>query len=545
VNAGTGIRERAGVGCAVIAAVTASAVYLFGPPGVDAPAHLFQTWEFSHHGYTIWNNYWYAGRYQFVTYSVLFYPLAAAVGIPVVSVAAAAVMGGAFAMVLERRFGALARGPSAAFAVTAPIVVMVFGMYPFLAGASAAISAIAMAQRRSKVGFGVAAAVTAGFSPLAFLLLLVGLATAVVGARRPLRELAERRVQVAIVGMLVLAAAAWSRLFATSGFYAYSVIDLVILLAFCATGLYLAWPGRKAGPLRWFYVVYLVVNITAFLVPTPIGSNAIRLFSIAGGPMLWLSARVGRRCSPVAVAAIVSTAIAVQMAPVVADAYAAANDPAAAPSFWAPVERFLVTHGDRQHRVEVVATWGHWEAYYLASRGIPLARGWFRQDDYPTNSVLYRGDELTATAYRSWLRATAVRYVLLPSGGLDYTATSEAALLRSGGSGLSVVARLPNWTVYRLARTAALLTGPGTARIMGMSSEAVRMAVSRPGVYTLRVRYSPYWQATAGACASARPDGMTAVSVTSPGVYTIRVTASAGVFEQTLAGEPVGCQGGG
>src|SRR4051794_23609421 len=56
------------------------AVGLAIPPSGDAPSHLFQTWIFRHSGYELWNNYWYAGRYEFVTYSVFYYPLAAAFG---------------------------------------------------------------------------------------------------------------------------------------------------------------------------------------------------------------------------------------------------------------------------------------------------------------------------------------------------------------------------------------------------------------------------------------------------------------------------------
>ena len=47
-----------------------------GRRGVDLPSHLFQTWLYSHAGFNLWNNYWYAGRYEFVTYSVLYYPVA-------------------------------------------------------------------------------------------------------------------------------------------------------------------------------------------------------------------------------------------------------------------------------------------------------------------------------------------------------------------------------------------------------------------------------------------------------------------------------------
>jgi hypothetical protein len=57
--------------CFAIAAVAASA--LTAP--ATRRAHLFQTCH-RHGGFEVWN-YWYAGRYEFVSYSVLYYALAA------------------------------------------------------------------------------------------------------------------------------------------------------------------------------------------------------------------------------------------------------------------------------------------------------------------------------------------------------------------------------------------------------------------------------------------------------------------------------------
>ena len=59
-------------------------------PGVDWAAHAYQRTFLLQHGFAIWNNFWYAGRYSFVTYSVLYYPLAALLGIRVLAVASIA-----------------------------------------------------------------------------------------------------------------------------------------------------------------------------------------------------------------------------------------------------------------------------------------------------------------------------------------------------------------------------------------------------------------------------------------------------------------------
>ena len=65
---------------ATLAGLLGGALVWFGPPGTDLAAHLYQRAFFDSDGFSLWNNYWYAGRYSFVTYSLLYYPLAALVG---------------------------------------------------------------------------------------------------------------------------------------------------------------------------------------------------------------------------------------------------------------------------------------------------------------------------------------------------------------------------------------------------------------------------------------------------------------------------------
>src|SRR6059058_107894 len=91
--------------CALIGGSVALSFGLSTPGSGDAPSHLFQTWLFSHRGFQLWNNYWYAGRYEFVTYSVFYYPLAAALGQLAVVVPAAALLTGGVARVLQGEWG--------------------------------------------------------------------------------------------------------------------------------------------------------------------------------------------------------------------------------------------------------------------------------------------------------------------------------------------------------------------------------------------------------------------------------------------------------
>ena len=136
---------------------------LGGPPGVDQPAHLFQTWFFEHVGFGLWNNLWYAGRYEFVNYSLLYYPLASVVPQVVISVVSCAILAGGFAVAARREWGDAANLPSIAWAVMAPAVTMISGDYPFLAGAAAAVAAPVLLQRGNRMWAWVAMVLALGF----------------------------------------------------------------------------------------------------------------------------------------------------------------------------------------------------------------------------------------------------------------------------------------------------------------------------------------------------------------------------------------------
>ncbi len=99
------------------AATLATLLAWLGPPGSDLAAHAYQRSLYVQEGFELWNNFWYAGRYSFVTYSVLYYPLAALLGIKLLAVATIATAALAFAVVLGREWGPTARWSSRTFAV--------------------------------------------------------------------------------------------------------------------------------------------------------------------------------------------------------------------------------------------------------------------------------------------------------------------------------------------------------------------------------------------------------------------------------------------
>ena len=83
----TSVVQREATLAAGAAASLAAALVWLGPPGSDLAEHAYQRTLFLNDGFALWNNFWYAGRYSFVTYSTLYYPLAALLGIRLLAVA--------------------------------------------------------------------------------------------------------------------------------------------------------------------------------------------------------------------------------------------------------------------------------------------------------------------------------------------------------------------------------------------------------------------------------------------------------------------------
>src|SRR5438093_1549196 len=255
-------------------AASLAAVLLWAtPPGIDWAAHTYQRTFLLQHGFAIWNNFWYAGRYSFVTYSLLYYPLAALLGIRLLAVATVATAAYAFAAVLWRQWGPSTRWSSRTFAVVWAGIVL-SAAFPFALGAALALLALWALQARAHWRFALLAALTLAASPLAFLLLVLVIAGPALARRRPTSQL----------------------------------VVPVFALAF-------SW----------------------------------------------------------------------NVSPLVTSAQSGETHPDKSAAYWAPAVRFLHKHLQPGFRVEAVDTAGHWPAVYLARAGIPIARGWFRQDDFPQN----------------------------------------------------------------------------------------------------------------------------------------------------------------
>ncbi|HET7573038.1 MAG TPA: hypothetical protein VFJ77_10285 [Gaiellaceae bacterium] len=518
---------------AAAAAVVAALLAWLGPPGSDLAAHAYQRTLFLQHGFTLWNNFWYAGRYSFVTYSLLYYPLAALLGIRLLAVATVALAALAFAVVLWREFGPASRWSSRTFAVVWGGIVL-SAAFPFALGFALALLAIWALQGERRWRFALLTALTLAASPLAFLLLAIVLA----GVALDRRSALPRNVGPALA---VAAAAAtegvlW-RLFSDGGRFPFSLAEAAAAAAFCGAGLLFTWRVESARVLRFVFGVYLAAVVGAYLVPSELGENVARL-RYAAIPLIVLVFSLRRWRPLVPGLAVVALAVAWNVSPLVGSWLQGQADVTARSSTWPAPIAYLRSHLDPGYRVEAVDTQGHWPAAYLADAGIPIARGWFRQDDFPVNAVLY--GKPGAGAYLAWLRSLGVEYVVLANAPPDYSARVEARIVRDGAAGLRPVFRSADVTVYRVPRPRPIVTGPGDPRLVALTESTLRLRLSEGGSYRIAVRWSPYWTASDG-CLSRGGDGMLRLRALGPREIRLAFRLNTDRVLDTLAGDGPEC----
>jgi hypothetical protein len=517
---------------AVLAAGAAAAVSALlvwaAPPGVDIAAHIYQRTLFLQHGFELWNNFWYAGRYSFVTYSLLYYPLAAVIGIRLLAVATVAAASLAFSVIVWREWGPRALWSSRTFPVVWAAIVL-SAAFPFALGAALALLALWAAQARRLRRFAPLALLTLAASPVAFLLLALVLAGVGVGRHTERRFLVGAGLVIGGLGFVELAL--W-RLFPSAGIYPFSWEELTAVLVFCAFATALTWRNERARALRFVFPVYAVVCVAAFAVPSGLGDNIARLRFLAIPVAILVLALRDWRPLPVCVLAL-GLATFWNLSPLAFNFAQAASDPAATASYWAPAVRYLKAHLSPNYRVEAVDTVGHWDVVYLPQAGIPLARGGFRQDDFPENAVLY--GRLGPKAYVSWLHQLGIGYVVLTSAPPDYSAEAEAKLVGRGLGQLRLVFRTAELRIYAVRSPRPLITGPGRARITSFTQGAITATVTRPGIYRVAVRASPYWHVTRG-CVAAGDDGMIRLHVPSAGNVRLSFALSASGALKAITG---------
>jgi hypothetical protein len=493
--------------CALVAAASAAIVAWVGPPGGDAAAHLYRT-ELVREGVLVWDNLWFAGHYPLASYSVLYYLFAALVGNELLVVAGAIVSAALFAALARNEWGEAARWPARAYAVLAATPLFT-GTYSYALGIAAALGALRLLQLGRRRAAVAAAALALGFAPLAFAFLCLALAAAAIDRRKLDLPVAAALSVVAALELAVLF------VFPSSGRYPFSPLSLAAALTVSALGAALAF--RRAPALAWFFALWAAVALVAFAIPSPFGDNLTRLRMLVF-PLVLVAAAVARFRPRALAAAALAVALVYNLGPDLSALPKRLGDVRTAEArFWQPA--LDVVGNDPNHRVEVVPSFGHWEAYWVPRAGIALARGWYRQIDLVENPELY-GEPLRPEAYRRWLDRLGVRFVLLPNARLGpMGASREADLLRSGRAGLEEVFRGTDWTVYAVPDPTPILAG---GRLTRLTHSELAGGVEAAGAHLLRVRWSPYWEAAGDVCVEPGPDGLTILKARRAGSFSLR-----------------------
>jgi hypothetical protein len=511
----------------------AALLVALAPPTGDAPAHLYRT-LLVREGVLVWDNLWYGGHYPLASYSLLYYLPAALVGNLPLVVAAVVISAVLFASLVEREWGAAGIWPARAFGVLAAGPIFV-GTYSYALGLAGGLGTLCALQRGRRWLAAGAAGLTLGFSPLAFVFLcLVLLALASVRGRFSRGAAAFAAV---IAGIAAVQLAALIR-FPSSGPYPFRLLELGAVLTVTILGALLARQASRGAPLASFFVVWGSASVVMFVVATPVGENLTRLRSLVF-PLMLLAAFVARFRPRWLAGLALAAALAYNIAPYAAPMLERTDLRPAHRAFWAGAVDFLHEHSGPNYRVEVVPTFDHWEAYWLPRAGIPLARGWYRQIDIARNELFYE-DRLAAGAYRDWLRSMGVRYVVLPETRLGQKGEErEAALLRSGRSGLDRVFFDGKVAVYDLPRPAPILTGPGSPRITRFDHSRIEGMLTVAGTYSLKIRHTRYWRVRAGSvCVVRVADGMTQLRATGPGRFVLAVPERPASLVRLLVGRP-------
>ncbi len=548
---------------AAVAGALAVLYLIWAPPSLDLAAAEYRAWLFGHAGWAIWDAQWYGGHHL-PGYSVVFPPLAWALGPRLLGALAVVAAATLFERLAHARYGPgawLGASWFAAGAATALFsgrITFALGLVPALAAlwalqrssavkptpsiadadrAGGAEDARAPAARRvcarpeatgparssarpALVGLAIAlAALTPLASPVdALFLALAGVAY----------WLGERRAAgIAIAAAAMLPVAVLAVLFPEGGIEPFAFSAFWPVLAFAAAALVLL--PRAERTLRIGVVLYALGCAAAFVLDTPAGGNVVRLGALAAGPVAALVLWPRRRTALLLLAPFL---LWWQWSAAVRDVSTASGDPSVHAAYYAPLLAELHRLGagaDGAHagaRVEIPFTRLHWEARWVAGGAedaaavvagtaegselgpIPLARGWERQLDLEVNPLFY-GDQtgappLTPARYRAWLERMAVRWVAVPDVRLDYSAKDEARLIARGLAYLRLVWRDAHWRLYAVADPAPLADAP--ARVLHAGTEGLALAVPRPATIALRVRWTPYWAVVQGdACVE--PDG--------------------------------------
>jgi hypothetical protein len=516
----------------------AFAYLVFGLPSGDLAAATYRGDLFARFGFTLWDSGWYGGHYL-PGYSLLAPALGALMGereLLALCAIASAVM---FGLLAQRAFqGTAARVAGASFAVGV-CVGLLSGRVAYGLGIALGLLALLVLIRGWTVAALVLAVLTSLASPVAgAFLALVGLTYTLAHTRRAHGWPAEddsswlgilsrpRALGLAFAAAALTPVLLLAMLFPEGGWELFEpLLFWPVLVGVVLVALVLWHAGGGLVPqtrrmLTLGALLYALALIGAFLLRTPVGSNAARLGALLAAPLivgvLWERRRL-------ALALLAPALLYWQLETPINDFAALANNPSVNASYYAPLSTELLRlAGGRPVRVEVPLTEAHWESVYLPEHPlIMLARGWERQLDTRYDALFY-APKLSAPAYRAWLDQNAVSYVALPDVPLDSAGEQEGRLIASGLPYLKEVWHSKHWRLFAVRNATALAQPP--AMLIRVGPESFTLRTPRPGDFTVRLHFTPYWAVRQGSgSVGAAAGGWTEVRARRAGLLSVAI----------------------
>jgi len=406
-----------------------------------------------------------------------------------------------FDRVIGREFGTNGRIGSVWFAVGTAVNVVI-GRVPFALGLACGLLVIWALQRNHVLLAAAAAVVTALTSPVAAVCVVVAIVAWAVAPRRRwwIGGILGAAVVVPLLASLIV--------FPDSGVFPYEPWAVAVDLAIAAA-VFLA-AGRERPALRAGAVLYALVAVAAFVVPTALGGNISRFSQFVAGPLLACLLWPRRK---VVLAAMALPLLCWQWTPAVQTIVAGPEQLESSRSYYQPVVDYVLAQGPVPGRLEVLQTARHWEAAYVAD-DVAIPRGWERQLDLTYNHVFYDGT-LNAATYEQWLQDNGVQYVALPDAHLDDSSIEERRLVQQGLDYLVPVWQDAHWRVWRFTGYTGLVDGPAT--VIRQDAVGFVLRVDAPGAVQLRARPSPHWSLSGPGCVAPSEDGWIRLENLQPG----------------------------
>ena len=476
---------------ATLLALALGVLYLVaGRMGADLSAQIEHADFARRHPFATIDFGWYGGTLPF-GYSLWTPPVMAELGVRVTGVVATVAAVALFAVLL-RRVGAQRQALATCAAAVTFSSSLAEGRITFACGLAAGLGALVLVAgppRRARCLAATASAVIAGAaSPVVALYLL--LAAAVSASRR--RTAAAAALAAAVLPLLVT-----SVVFGDAGRQLFSVNDaLRALLATILVGVLVA---PRFQLLRTGIALAVAMVGLAWLLPTPLGSNATRLSLLFAVPVVAAFGRFDR----LRLGACLFVVVIVQP-PVVFGTLSGAGDPVTTASYFAPLQRQLAALGPPTGRLEVPELTGHWDAAYL-TRSAPLSRGWLRQLDTQLNDDVFYRSLPTAQTYRQFLDRTGTQYVAVADARPTFYGRRELKLIDGGLPYLHPVWHSAHWTLFAVQRPVPVVAAPAT--LPTLRADGIEFTAPAHADVVVRIRWLRWLTIRGPAGSCLRPEG--------------------------------------